>query len=402
MAVKTANELFHDAMVRHQTYLLRYSGYVRNRINAILERTEEDLADKIIGKLANAPGGLTTPVEVRRMQALQTQLANIRNKAWDNANDEFKNEMVSLSLQESVSLAGIVTVVLPVEINVVQPSARLLRSIALSRPFQGRVLGEWASTMQGDDIRRIHNAIQVGMTQGEDMNTIARRVVGTQALGYNDGALEMTRAQVQSITRTAVMHVSNHARQAWMLENNDVVTTERFVATLDSRTTPICRANDGKEFELGTGPIPPLHFGCRSLRIAVIDGTLAGSRPAKPYTDEQLAREYADENDLGDDIQSRDDLPHGTKGDFDKWSRGRIRELVGPVPADTTYQTWLEGQSAHFQDDLLGQTKGQLFRNGGLKLDRFVNRQGDELTLHELAGREADAFRAAGLDPEDY
>lgn len=401
MAVKTANEELLDAMVRHQTYLLRYSGYVRNRINSILEKTEQDLVDKILGRLANAPGGLARPVEVRRMTALQDQLANIRQGAWDKATDEFKDQMTKLSLAESVSIAGIVTVTLPVMINVVQPSARLLRSIALSRPFQGRVLGDWAKDMAADDIRRIHNAIQVGMTAGEDMNTIARRVVGTQNLAFTDGVTNMTRAQVQSITRTAVMHVSNHSRQAWMLENTDVITSERFVATLDARTTPECQANDGKEYEVGTGPIPPLHFGCRSLRVPAIDGTLAGNRPAKPYTEKQLAREYAAENDL-EGVSSRDDLPHGTKGDFDDWSRGRIREIVGPVPGDTTYQTWLGGQSKAFQDDLLGVTKGKLFRDGGLKLDRFVNRQGDELTLHELAGREAAAFRAAGLNPDNY
>lgn len=399
--VKTVNEELHDAMVRHQTYLMRYSGYVRNRIQTILDATESDLADKIRGRLANAPGGLAGPYEVRRMQALQDQLVTIRQGAWDKSTDELKTEMTQLSLAESVTLGGTIKLLLPVTINIVQPSARLLRSIALSRPFHGRILGDWAKDMAGDDIRRIHGAIQVGMTEGQTTEAIVRRVIGTRALAYKDGVTALTRANVNSIVRTAVNHIANHSREAWMQENTDVITSERFVATLDSRTTPECQAEDGKEYEIGTGPVPPLHFGCRSLRVAVIDGTLAGDRPAKPFTEDQLAREFAGENGF-DDVSNRDDLPHGTKGDFDKWSRGRIRELVGPVPAMTTYQTWLEGQSASFQNDVLGQTKGKLFRDGGLKLDRFVNRQGDELTLHELAGREIQAFRAAGLNPNDY
>lgn len=399
--VKTANEELTDAMVRHQTYLLRYSGYVRNRVQSVLDKTEQDLADKIRARLANAPGGLTGPYEVRRMQALQSQLATIRQKAWDKAIPEFKDQMTKLSLAESVFIGKAVQIVLPVVIEVVQPTARLLRSIALSRPFQGRILGDWAKDMAADDIRRIHNAIQVGMTEGQPMEAIVRRVIGTGALGYADGATQLTRANIQSITRTAVMHISNHSRSAWFQENTDVITDERFVATLDARTTPICQANDGKSFPVGSGPQPPLHFGCRSLRVAVIDGTLLGSRPAKPYTEDGLARKYAKENDI-EGVGSRDDLPHGTKGDFDDWKRGEIRNIVGPIPADTTYQEWLTGQSKEFQDDLLGVTKGKLFRDGELPLDRFVNRQGDELTLHELAGREADAFRAAGLDPSKY
>lgn len=398
---KTVNEELQDAMLRHQTYVLRYSGSVRNKINALLDATEQDIADKIRARLANAPGGLTGPYEVRRMKALQDQISNIRASAWEKSSEQLQTEMVNLSLAESVTLGATVTLLLPVAINVVQPSARLLRSIALSRPFHGRVLMDWAKDMQADDLRRIHNAIQVGMTEGQTTEGIVRRVIGTQALNFSDGTTQMTRNNVQAIVRTAVNHIANHSREAWFQENADVITEERFVATLDSRTTPICRAYDGQQFDVGTGPVPPLHFNCRSLRIAVIDGTLAGDRPAKPYTEDQLASEYADQNDI-QDVETRDDLPYGTKSDFDKWSRGRIQELVGPVPAATTYQEWLTGQSNAFQDDVLGITKGKLFRNGGLKLTSFVNRQGDELTLHELAGREAAAFRAAGLNPDDF
>lgn len=401
MAVKTSNEQFHDAMLRHQTYLLRFAGSVRNRINAILDATQQDLADKILARLANAPGGLTTPVEWKRLNTLMAQIQTIRGRAWDEASELFEDDMVKLSQAEAVSIANMVTVTLPVQIEVVQPTARLLRSIALSRPFQGKILSEWAAGMESEDLRRIHTAVQMGMTAGESMQTITRRVLGTAQADGADGILAMTRAQVQAVTRTAVMHVSNHAREAWFAENNDVVTQEYFVATLDSRTTPICRANDGKVFPLGKGPVPPLHFQCRSLRIAHLDGVLAGDRPAKPFTEGQLAKEFADKEGL-EGVTSREDLPHGTKGDFDKWSRGRIRELVGPIPASTTYQQWLSNQSAQFQDDTLGKAKGKLFRQGGLTLDRFVNRNGDELTLSELAATEKEAFRAAGLNPDDF
>lgn len=391
---KTANEELRDALIRHQTYLLRYSGALRNRLWAILDRTEEDINDKIRSRLAGNEG-LRTPVEFRRLEALVDSIEKIRAPAWAEVNEELKNEMVLLAQHEAITVNGIVTVTMPTQIDTVMPSARLLRAIATARPFHGSILGEWAADMQADDLRRIHAQIQNGMVAGEPMDVIARRVVGLE------GTAEMTRRQVQAIVRTAVMHVSNSARSAWFQENADIVQEERFVATLDSRTTPICRANDGKQFELGKGPVPPLHFNCRSLRIAAIDGTLLGDRPAKPFVEKELLSEYGQANGLGD-IKSRNDLPHGTKGDYDKWKRGRIRELVGPVPASTTYNEWLKGQSKTFQDDTLGQTKAKLFRDGGLSLDKFVNRQGDELTLSQLAGKHADAFRAAGLNPGDF
>jgi len=36
----------------------------------------------------------------------------------------------------------------------------------------------------------------------------------------------------------------------------------RYLATLDSRTSAICRSLDGKEFKYGDGPLPPVHFNC--------------------------------------------------------------------------------------------------------------------------------------------
>lgn len=399
-ATTTANEQLFDAMVRHQTYLLRHSSHVRNRIIKLLNATEDELARRIRDKLLSNKG-LTTPVEWRRLQSLLETVKGIRGKAWEESNKMWLDESVQLAYQEPISFQGMINTTSPVIIETVMPSARLLKNIVMSRPFEGRVMKEWASTMQAEDIRRISNAIQMGMVAGEDSATIARRVVGTGSLKGADGMTQLTRRQVQAITRTAVSHISNNARSEFLQENSDILDSEQFVSTLDSRTTPVCRAMDGKIFPLGKGPIPPLHYACRSLRVAAFNAERMGDRPANASTKKQLLREYAEKNKLGS-IATRDDLPRGTKGDFDKFSRARVRELTGTVPASATYQKWLERQSTQFQDDTLGPTKAKLFRNGGLKLDRFIDNNGQELNLKEIAIRDADAFRAAGLNPDDF
>ena len=68
---------------------------------------------------------------------------------------------------------------------------------------------------------------------------------------------------------------------------------------------------------------------------------------------------------------------------------------VGRVPASTTYQDFLSRQSKEFQDDVLGKTKGELFRKGGLTVDQFVDRNGTELTLSQLAKTHPEAFQRA-------
>ena len=400
MAQQTANEALYDAIIRHQTYLMRYSGYVRNRVNAVLDKSEQAIADLVRGRLADTLG-LSTPQEVRRMEALLTALDAIRTDAWDKAREELYDQLTSLAYQEPIVLRGMFTAVAPAVVNTVLPTSRLLKAIALSRPFEGRILKDWAATMQAEDLRRIHAAIQTGMVAGESSAAIARRVVGTQALGGVDGMTQMTRRQVEAITRTAVNHIANSARDAFIAENADIVEAEVYVATLDARTTPICKALDGKVFPTGTGPRPPQHFGCRSLRAPVIDGSALSGRPYKASTTKQLLREYAEKNGVPV-VTSRNDLARGHKGTFDEFARKRVRELTGRVPAGTSYQQWLTRQTKEFQDDTLGVTRAKLFRDGKLTLDKFVTANGHELTLAELAKRHADAFRAAGLEPGDF
>ena len=172
---KTANEELLDALVRHQIYILRYSGYVRNRMTTILNASEDELARRIRDKLRTMQG-LTKPVEWQRLEALQGTLAAIRKESWDEATKFLTEEMVQLSYQEPIQLDAIFKTVLPVAVETVMPSARFLRQIALSRPFEGRILKEWADTMAADDIRRIHSSIQAGMVAGEDMATIEQGI----------------------------------------------------------------------------------------------------------------------------------------------------------------------------------------------------------------------------------
>jgi SPP1 gp7 family putative phage head morphogenesis protein len=396
----TVNEELFDALVRHQIYLLRLSGHIRNRIYRLLDATEADIADKIRSRLLGT-NGLDTPASVRKMEALLASIRKTRLTAWSQVNEAWLEDLQDLASNEAVLMAGVTRTVAPVILDLVLPSPALLRSIATTNPFEGRTMRQWASTIAADDLRRIENAVRVGMVQGESSAAIAQRVVGSAALRGVDGVTQITRNSAQAITRTAVNHISNQARREFIHANSDLFDEEQYVATLDARTTPVCRANDGKRFPIGKGPLPPLHFQCRSLRVPVIDGDALGERPAKPVTEKQLLKEFSAQRGFPAPTK-RMDLPHGTKTAYDQFARGRIRELTGRVPAKTTYQGWLTKQSASFQDEVLGKTRAQLFRKGKLPLDRFVNRAGDEIPLSRLAKMEADSFRAAGLDPEDF
>jgi len=126
------------------------------------------------------------------------------------------------------------------------------------------------------------------------------------------------------------------------------------VATLDARTSSICRALDGTEFPYGKGPTPPQHFNCRSTTVPVIDYDALGFTPPPP---------------------------------------GKRASMDGQVSADMSYGQWLKEQSAATKAEVLGKEKVPYFdilvEKYGAKdaMAKLVRDDGSELTLEQLRRR---------------
>jgi len=136
-----------------------------------------------------------------------------------------------------------------------------------------------------------------------------------------------------------------------------VADDESFVADgFVVHNCPQCQALDGEEFEVGEGPIPPVHLGpCRCVRVPVLKSW----------------------QEMGFDVG---DVPAATRS-----------SLNGEVPDSTTYGEWIKGQSASVQDEALGPERAALLRSGEVSIDSFVDDKGRLLTLEELR-------RIEGLD----
>ncbi len=395
-----ANEAFFDALIRHQIGLLRVGGSINKDIIAILNKTEKQMAREIRRRLSKVKDS-SISANLNRSIALRKILRKIRAGAWEEVIKIWREELIQVTLVEPHFVDRAFKAVTVVIAPTVLPLNPVLRNIVKNNPFEGKVLSKWASDIKKTDIDRINAQIQIGIVQGETGSQIARRIVGTVEQKGKNGVTEITRRNAEAITRTAINSYSNEARREYNNDNSDLFSEELYVATLDGRTSAICRALDGERYPVGKGPYPPRHINCRSMRVAVQDGVSLGNRPAVNSTQKQLLREFTNEEGINK-VTRRSLLPRGTKGKFDAFARKRKRQLTGQVPGKTTYQQFLSRQSAAIQDDILGKAKGRLFRRGGLKLDKFVNRRGKELTLKQLASKEVSAFKAAGLDPEDF
>ncbi len=82
-------------------------------------------------------------------------------------------------------------------------------------------------------------------------------------------------------------------------EDSGVVAAYQYSAILDDVTSDICAGLDGKIFEAGSEPIPPLHFNCRSLLIPITKyedykaSEKAGGQPIDQFIEENKGSGFA-------------------------------------------------------------------------------------------------------------
>lgn len=361
----TANQTLQDASLRHAVYLARYRAAVITRMLNLLARADADIVRQLRTR------NVQTPFSEDRLQKLLVAVRAQQAKMWVKWREALRGELNAVGVYEADFQRRMIGAALPAEIAnavaVVAPSTKLIHTAVTSRPFQGRFLRDWAASLEKDRLRRVEDAVRIGLVEGETVDKIVSRIAGTRAARYADGVLAINRRNAEAVVRTAVTHTTSRAREALYTANPNLIKGVQYVATLDARTTDICASLDGQVFDVDKGPRPPQHVNCRSTTAPVL----------------------ASFKELGFNAS---EVSEGTRA-----------SMNGQVPESTTYQSWLKSQPAHVQTEALGATKAKLFRDGGLTVDRLVERRtGHSYTLRELASREAEAFRRAGLRPGDY
>jgi SPP1 gp7 family putative phage head morphogenesis protein len=356
----TVNEKLQTAAIDHSHDLIRYQNQVVYKVLALLNRTEKDLFAQIQSTLMRLPPEAFT---VERLDSLLVSVRDINSAAYKKIRFELQAELGQLVAYEAGYQAQLFENTLPVTLQVATVPVAQVVSSAMSRPFQGRLLSEWMAGLEADKAAKIRDAIRIGYVEGQPIADIVRRIKGTKARQYQDGIIEITRRNAETVVRTAISHTANHARQKFAEANSDLVKGVKWVSTLDGRTSEICQARDGEVFPVNSGPRPPAHPNCRSTTTYVL----------KSF------------KELGVDLP---EFVESTRASMD-----------GQVPAKMTYNEWLKGKDAKdpsFTDGVLGPTRAKLFR-AGMPVDRFVNRAGDRLTLDDLRKRDAEYFRRAGI-----
>ena len=391
------------SLYRNAIDLNRYSNSVAKQIVV----SYNDIIIDAVNQLRTIDD-LAAPVKAARLRAILAQLKESLGTWSDASVNAVTGELQGLALLQSEFVEDQLRRALPAgarsAVNTVEISPQFAQSVVTTDPTQinvvtlsddlfaavegapqtysltaakgatitlpnGQVIQKAFRGIAADQAERFSQVVRNGLLTGEPTRDIAKRLIGNLQLGDTDSVRqlaqkggELTQAtdnQVLTLVRTSVNQVANAASQQVYEANQDITQKYRYVATLDARTSSICRALDGREFEYGKGPTPPQHFNCRSTTVPVIDYEALGFDPPPP---------------------------------------GKRASMDGPVPADMSYGQWLAKQDAATKAEVLGKEKVPYFNmlvekyGGKDAIAKLVRDDGSELTLEQLRRR----YGAAG------
>lgn len=371
----TTNEALRDADINHQVDLQQYSNNVVARMIALLAKVEPDLMFQLQEALEQMGAGTFT---AERLEQLLASVKVLNAAAYAQLGRELTEEMRQFTEYEAGYQFSLFRSVIPAQVvaqvDIAMVSAEQVYAAALSRPFQGRLLRTWASSIEADRMQRIRDAVSIGYAENQSIGQIVKRIRGSKAQGYKDGILAIDRRRAETVVRTAISHVAAVTRNRFYQANTDLIKSLSWLSTIDGRTSEGCMIRDRKQYSADDKHTPighkipwlagpgALHWNCRSTSVPVLKSW----------------------KELGG-------------ADIEDFSPSTRASMDGQIPAETTFGEWIEKQSAARQDEKLGPTRGKLLRDGGLKFDRLYNEKGVFLTLAELKARDAEAFKRAGL-----
>lgn len=342
----TVNEDLFDKLVRHQIGLTRLGS-----------QTASDLVDRLntydkeIVAIINRLDAHTSKTALNK--ALR-EIRKVNIKAYLRIEKDMKKALEELAIKEATYQTKALKEVTPAQafkqMKPKLPTNKALKRMVIEQPVNGALLTEHINGMEMGRFTRIRDLLRreitTGGTDAAVSQAIRQGIVGSSATGYQDGLLGLSRRSLEQKTKTLNNGIAQASRSEFVATNDDIFDGEQWVSMLETNTCEQCASLDGTVFPVGEGPRPTLHPNCRCEMVPVVKDWEA---------------------------MGLEDLGPGTRESMD-----------GEVPETTTYNQWLRGQPASVQDEALGPTRGKLFRDNEITVDRFVDDNGRRITLDEL------------------
>jgi hypothetical protein len=341
--MKKSDQQIADKILGHQISLMRFSAGEKKKVFSLFLQMQMELKAKL-------QNGLTS-YEKERITKLLKECTAIINGFYSDVQSEF--DFVGLAKAEA---AASTKAMASIGLNPSIPTAAVLKAMVSDTLLTGAPLKDWWAKQAEDTAFKFASQVRQGVAQGETLQQIITRVVGNPRKGIA-GIMDIPQRNASTLVHDSIMQIANDAKMAVFRENADILKGVQQLSTLDSRTSAVCIAYSGAQWDLEGNPINgttlpfdggcPRHPNCRSIMVPI----------TKSY------------RELGLDV--------------DKEVGTRASDL-GQVPADMSFDAFLKRHDSAYQDELLGKGKAKMWREGKITLKDLVTQNGRPLTLAQL------------------
>ena len=338
-----------DAITRHQIYLLRYSAGREKEAGEYINSATLMIQGLLEDQDLSSMDGM-------RLRMLLDEIEQFSEAIYADLEEKILDDLEDLSNQESDWATSMLSRYFDEVTDISRLDTQISVFAGVLTLLGGLKLRDGTASFRRKKVQQNVQAIRDGVTLREPDEAIIQRVRSLNPLH---------KKQASSLIRTMNNHVSVKTRDLALRQNIGLFDGYEWVSVLDSRTSIVCASRDGQVYPFGDDPIispkPPAHFSCRSTITPKV----------KPEFEDRVKKPAPR-------------TATGAKG------KTKVRET-------TTYESWLRRQPKDFVDDVLGRTRGALFRRGKLPISKFVDESGKTLTLDELRKVEPEVFNRVKL-----
>lgn len=356
----SANEMLVDLFMERAVDLLRLEAGTRDKVVEFLHELEAEIVKQLVK--INLSGQDTAPRQRRRLaDLLEVVRGSIRGTYRDIATLMGREirEIIDAEAAWTGSAINASTRATFVDAGITRGFLNTLVSNVL---IQGASSKDWWSRQAGGLAEKFADEMRKGMALGEPNSQLIDRVRGKTG---QRGIMDISESSAERLVRASVQAAANTAREAMYAENDDLIASLQWHATLDTRTSVWCITRDGHHYSNTDEHKPKdggppwlegpgkIHWGCRSTSVPILKSW----------------------RDLGID---EDEVPDTTRASMD-----------GQVPAQMSFEAWLKKQSVARQDAVLGAGKADLWRRGKITFRDLLDQSGRPLTTEELKAKAA-------------
>lgn len=396
----------------HQANLVLLAAAWSEEMRDALKGSDNELLGALPELLDDMGNADYTAAAQRRYLELQRRILLLRAKSFSAALEYMTKQSEALAANEVKWAKAISKRIAAPPSGGFTPvgTGRISAVVKYANVEDGMTLEESIAAAAQEDARRISAICRDGLRRDKTIDEISREIRGTKAANYEDGVLNVSRAEAEQLARTGCCGIADEAKMQFYLANADVIKGVRHVATLSGNTCLVCGSYDGMVWripeEVHLIPKLGIHPNCRCVHLPVtdLDDINSSTRPAEAANfwkeaEAQYNREHPGKRFSELARSTRLKYYYKAQKDYEKRTG---RPAFDQVPQNMSFEEWLKTKDDRFLRQYFGPTRYALYKDGKLPLRKFINPETSRaFTIEDLKKRDKAAFRRAGLTGED-